>query len=483
MSYSVVLDGAAVTHTPGTLTFGSEFGSRSTASVKVKDKTNSIDYMALMGQEVQITDDSDSSIIFAGVLSDPTWNIILGTQTAVEWTLKFSDFSILADRVRVFEYFENATTPMTSDIVRYIITNYLAQFGVTAGTIEDGTIVSEVAYNGQTAGSALKELAKRDGYVWRIDKNKQLHYQSQTSVAAPWDVTEATKDYKSMSGSGSISDYVNKVYQKGPANGISDMRTESYVGDGVRRQFKLLYECYSNVSIKVNGVTKTVGIKGVSSGYDFYWKQGDDIIEQDAAGTPLTGSDTIAITYRGQVSMFVEIEDAEGIAARALAEGTSGIYEGMFEDASALYLDLNVQAAETNLRQRPYDKVDLTYITARAGLQAGMMQNIEVSLRSISKPFLITSVQAMEIGSFDRRLWYTVKCVSGERADDWIEWYQSIADKTDYSIRKSEIVSKCAKINATCVLSSVISVISRPQWIWGTDSTDSSLFDGGDAHW
>lgn len=479
--HTVTLNGSDVPYIPGSLDFDSEYGSETAVSLSLIDVTGTIDYQALMGTATEVKD-PEGATVFRGVLADTDWDLILGTD-AVAWKLKFSDFNSLADRVCVFDYYDNAHYPLTSDIVKAIITDYLAQFGVTEGTIEDGSTVSEVTYNGQKASKSLEELAKRDGYLWRIDDDRKLHYRSQSSVSAPWNITAASGKWRSMSGSASLADYFNRVYQRGPSSGISDSRTESQVGDGVRREFKLTYRAHSDVSVKVNGAAKTIGIKGVSSGYDFYWGQGSDIITQDDAGTLLTAGDTLAVTYRGQVSLSVQLEDSSEIAARAASEGTSGVYEALFEDSSALFLDLTVQAAETRLRQSPFDKCDLTYTTDEPGLRAGMVQSIEVPQRGIDDTFLIVSVSASELETPDGRVRYKVKCVLGERADDWMDYYRRISDLTDYSIRDNETVQICQKLAATVSMSSVCSVSSAPAWVWGTDASDSSEFDGGDAWW
>ena len=469
------------------MSIDSEVNARPGASVELVDSTGTVNYAALMGTAVTIVNDIDSSVAFAGVLSEYEWETVLGT-SAIAWSLSFAGYEAICDHVLIFDYYDDSTYTLTSDVVGAIITDYLAAYGISAGTIESGSSISEITYNGQSATEALNELAKRDGFIWFIDSDKKLNYMAQTSYTAPWNVTAAEGNYISLGGSGSLDNYANTIYQRGPENGISDIRTESQVGDSARREFKLTYAAHSDVSVKVGGVAKTLGIKGVDSGKDFYWNQGDDIIYQDEGGTLLTSGDTLAVTYRGQVSMFVKIEDKEEIAARAAAESTSGIYEALFEDSSAIYLDLNVSAAETHLRQMPFDRADLSYQTDKGGLRAGMLQHIVHTGRGVDDDFLIISISASEMTDHSSdtdnfNLRYTVSCVNGERADDWIEYWRRIAGVKDYSLRDNETVQICNKLAATVSMASVCSVSSAPQWYWGTDGDDSSLFDGGDAWW
>jgi len=481
MSHTLTINGTERAYTPGSLTIDSETGARNNASISLVDDTGLVDYAALMGTEVSIVNDDDSSVAFAGVLSGYEWSTILGTG-ALAWSLSFAGYEAICDHVLVFDYYDSGSYTLTSDVVEAIITDYLAAYGISAGTIESGSSISEITYNGQKASEALNELAKRDGFIWYIDSDKKLNYMAQTSYTAPWNVTAEQGSYITLSGSGSVDNYANTIYQRGPVNGISDLRTESQVGDGVRREFKLTYDAHSDVSVTVNGVAATLGIKGVDSGKDFYWNQGDDIIYQDEGGTLLTSGDTLAVTYRGQVSMFVKIEDKEEIAARAAAESTSGIYEALFEDSSAIYLDLNVSAAETHLRQMPFDRVDLSYQTDKGGLRAGMLQHITHINRGIDDDFLITSISASEMTDYtdteELSLRYTVQCVNGERADDWIEYWRRIAGVKDYSLRDNETVQICNKLAATVTMSSVCSVSSAPSMVW-----DTNKWDDGSAFW
>jgi hypothetical protein len=270
----------------------------------------------------------------------------------------------------------------------------------------------------------------------------------------------------------------NAVFFRGSSSGISDPRTESYPGDGVRQQFRVLYRCHSEVSVKVNNVTKTVGIKGIDSGKDWYWKDNDDIIEQDESGTVLGVGDTIAVTYRGIVSTNIQIEDSDDIAARALAEGTSGRYEALYDDSSVQDMGMALDKAEMLLRQSMFDKVDVVYETDVPGLRAGMIQTIQLTEEEVDATVLITSVRGQELNSDGYPFRYTVSGVSGEKREDWLDFYRKLAKTKTYELRDNEVVNKSIRLKETCVLSHAIGVITRPQWIWGT-----STWNGGDAWW
>ena len=86
--------------------------------------------------------------------------------------------------------------------------------------------------------------------------------------------------------------------------------------------------------ITVNGSAKTFGVYGVDTGRDFYYKPGGIWVEQDASGTPLVSTDTIAVTYsygplksnwcHGRQYYMKGIPDALGLRLYS-ANGSKGV--------------------------------------------------------------------------------------------------------------------------------------------------------------
>lgn len=435
-------------------------------------------YAPAKGTEIVLYDTVAEATAFGGVVFEVSRDVRAdGTRV---FDLVLVGYEAYADRRRAFGSLASTTS---GAVVAWLISTYLAEYGVTAGTIETGSEISEITYSGQSVSEALNELAKIDGYTWYIDVDKKLHYISRESYAAPFDLGETYFPVLSFKTVDSLDGYRNREWFRASENSISDIRTESQLGDGVRREFKLTYDAHSDVSVKVNGVTKTIGILGVSSGYDFYWNQGSDIITQDDAGTLLTTSDTLSVTYRGSYPLALMIEDTAAIATRAAAEGNSGIYEALDEDSSCQFLNMALDKSETFLRQNPWNKANITYTTDVPGLRAGMLQSISRADYGIDTTFLITSVEAEELPADGWPMRYTVSGVSGERADDWLDFYRQLSQRTKYNVRQDETIRLCLKLEAAVTCSSVCSVSAAPAWLWGTDGTDSSLFDGGDAWW
>lgn len=467
---------------PGSIVFDSQLGSRAKGGMLLLVPASDT-YRPVKGSEIRLFNPVTDETAFGGIVFESKRTVHFPSGDKF-FSLVLTDFNVLADRRRMFGKLAATTS---GAVVQWIIDNYLAEFGVTAGTIEAGTAIAEVRYNGQSPTEGLNELAKIDGYTWNIDAEKRLSYVSRESNAAPFDLSPSYCPVHSLETVDTLEGFRNRQFLRGSQNSITDSRTESIVGDGARREHKVRYKAASNVSVTVNGAAKTLGIRGLSSGKDFYWKEGEDLVTQDETATPLAASDTLAVTYRGYYPLMVRLDDTPSIAARAAAEGTSGLYEALEEDSSCQYLDLGLDKAETLIRQNAFDKIDFSYTTSVPGLRAGMVQRVQLPDLGIDATILITSVTAAELDLPDREggvMRYTVNGVSGEKADDWLEFYRQLAQRTKYEMREGEVITQCGKVEATCVLSMSASVIARPQAVFGeADGTGGSGFDEGDAFW
>jgi len=478
----VNVDGYTV---PGSTNFDSQLGSRAKGGMLLI-VPSSDSYRPVKGSEIRLFNPVTDETAFGGIVFEVKRTVHFPSGDKF-FSLVLTDYNVLADRRRMFG---KLTATTSGAVVQWIIDNYLAEFGVTAGTIEAGTAIAEVRYNGQSPTEGLNELAKIDGYTWDIDAQKRLSYVSRESNAAPFDLSPSYCPVHSLETVDTLEGFRNRQFLRGSQNSITDLRTESIVGDGARREHKVRYKMASDVAITLNGTPVTVGIRGLSSGKDFYWKESEDLITQDEAGTVLTASDTLAVTYRGYYPLFVQMDDPASIAERAAAEGTSGLYEALVEDSSCQYLDLALDKAETLVRQNAFDKVDVAYSTDVPGLRAGMVQTIDLPDYEVDATILITSVTASEMnvpnsdGTDELVLRYTVSGVSGEKADDWLEFYRQLSQRTKYQMREGEVVTLSGKIEATCLLSMSASMNARPQATFGeADGTGGSGFDEGDAFW
>lgn len=412
-------------------------GQRKTCQFTITDPSN--DYRPDEGDRVFITFDGD--IEYGGTIETIEASIISFTPPCAQINITVVDFTQLADRHLVTDVFE-APGQVAGDIVNAFLSEYLAVEGVTAGLIESGPTVAKITYNYMMLSTAMNELAAQTGMVWYIDANLKLNFHAQDSVPAPLDLTDNLAIFRNFKVQKSRSAYLNRQYVVGGV-GQTESRTESFVGDSLRKTFSLAFPvALVPTSITVNTVPKTIGIRGVDTGFDWYWNVNDNTITQDDNAAPLLLTDTLAITYIGLFPLLVVGENLGEITARAAVEGGSGVYEAVESDPTIDTIDLATQRVDGLLaryaQMMPMASYEIDYI----GLASGQVQNIDLTDEKVDDAFLITSMVTQYLNS--PGIWRTqIKCTSGQFLGSWVEFFRSLfADNGGLSIRENEQVNK-----------------------------------------
>jgi hypothetical protein len=165
-----------------------------------------------------------------------------------------------------------------------------------------------------------------------------------------------------------------------------------------------------------------VGIKGLDTGYDFYWSKGDAIITTDTA--PANGV-AIAVTYYGQYPAVILSVDNAAIAARAAIEGGGTGYVDEIEDETGVTnIEALWQTGNAKLTKYCQEAQKYTYQTETSGLYPGQYQHITDTLLGIDQDMLIESVS----GSRNSGTWvWDVVCIVGPALGSWARLFQSLA--------------------------------------------------------
>lgn len=331
----------------GSLSIQDTLGQRNTCqfSVRVDDGTGGAGNRLTVGELVQIIDKAGEDqipplvslnyMLFGGLVDRIDEYTRKGTTEVIQ-KITLVDYNSLLDRYLVAAVYTNETA---GDIVRDIFTDSLGNsastasdlaWGVTA--VEDGPVIRKAVFNYVTVAEAMLELQDITGYAFHVDYLLGVHFYDRVSnpvsVTFNGQTTEltVTRDRER---------YRNRQIVRAGMD-LTASRVESFKGDGTLEAFVLKYPAGTEPTIKVNAVTKTVGIRGLESGKDWYWNKGDPIITQDDAGTTLTSSDTLEVTYQGLYPVVISVDASPEILAQDAIEnwGGNGIYEHVRDDPS-----------------------------------------------------------------------------------------------------------------------------------------------------
>ena len=302
--------------------------------------------------------------------------------------------------------------------------------GIGQEAIADGPTLPDVIFNYATVAACADAVAQKAGnYWWQIDANKRLWFQPYAAIAAPWALTADGNNVVTDARNGTVKVkrqkpmYRNRQLIRIPSVN-TNTQTETRKGDGNTKAFTFGYPFAKVPTVTVNAVSKTVGIKGVDSGKDWYWNAGDATLTQDSAGTTLISTDTLQVVYVGQFPVIIISEDTAQITAQQTLEGggTSGKVEDMTEDTSLSTQDAAFAEAASLLAKYTQKAVTLQFQTQRAGLAPGQLLSVTIPQHGFSAASFL--IQSIHISDEDGQvIWYDVTAIQGPVNQTWVQFF------------------------------------------------------------
>ena len=351
------------------------------------------------------------------------------------------DYNQLADKKLMAASYSST---LAGNIVSAIITAALSDEGVTAGTIEDGPVISKAVYNYIKATDALDYLKNVTGLNWNINHNKQLNFFSNASNVSPWMLTDLVP-HENFKRTRTRDQYRNKQYLRAGTGktSVQTLEKPAPAPDGVSRNFVLRFPIAEKPVIYVNStavLSANIGVNGLDTGKDWYFSYGSNTVSQSGSAAVLTAGSTIETTYIGLYPIIAVIDEPAQISARqAIETGTSGIYESVVTEKSINENNQAIEYSEGLVLKYGVIPSIVTFDTEVPGLQAGQLLPIQKSLYGINSSFLIESVQisAADSGATN----YSVRCLDGSSLGGWEEWFKELLKgNREFVINENEVV-------------------------------------------
>lgn len=201
---------------------------------------------------------------------------------------------------------------------------------------------------------------------------------------------------------------------------------------------------------KYTGSSKTIGIRAIDTGKDWYWNKESNEITQDITGTKLLTTQILEAQYKGLFQIIIEDEQTSAIAERKSVEGGTGIYENVEVDASIDTSSLGEEKTNALLRKHGSIPERIIFTTTKDGFRSGQLVTATITKHNISGTYLIENVILKDFGASDETLQYQVTAASGESFGGWIKFYQMLLEKTqEFVIRDNEVLVKLRSISDT----------------------------------
>ena len=422
----VTISGQPAAYRAGTLSISGSLGTRTTASLQTVDHPPFTSVVEV-GQVVEIRDET-GSLIFAGTVDSVEEEIDASKRLRVK-RLACVDYTQIADRhlvAYVYQPDEEHPTVCAGDVIKDIVARFFIYGGVTedvdTSLVETGPAIEKFVFNYVPASQAFDDIAELAGYIWYIDYEKRLHFTPKDRNAAPFGLTETSRNWRNLKVSESRELYRNRqIVRAGTA--LTDPRIDTVVAaEADQKLFEVPFPVGTASAVTVNSVAKTLGVNGLHEGRDFYWSYGSNVLTAEIA--PGVGA-VIALTYQGMFQILVDERiDAEILARRAL-EGGTGVYEAIADDPAINMQPVAVQKALAYLRKHGVIPQTVRFETDCPGLRPGQLITIKFVSAGLNDYYLIESVNMRDLqGRINR---YQVSAVSGDALGGWLEWFSALA--------------------------------------------------------
>ncbi len=365
---------------PGTLRVEGELNARNTCAFALRDPIGTA--RPLVGQTVVVM--VDSIVRFAGTIDRYSEKNLSNraSATTVEYQLDCVDYNQLADRHLVAEAYDDFTM---KTIAQDIVTDHLAADGVTLdAAFPTGPIIDYIQFNYDSAAKAFDELSEITGYFWDIGYDKVLRFLDRTTMTAPASLTQSAGiDLAySLESTRTREQYRNEQLLRGGMTRTQTVQVEEQKGDGATQSFLVALPIASVPTVKVNGVAKTVGIRQVETGKDWYWQESSDSITQEFSATKLTSSDTLRVEYTGYFPLLTIHREGGAVADRQTVEGGSGLYQQLEHDEGITQSSFARDRAAGLIRRFGVINTELRFASRVAGWQAGQLLSVARRIRA-----------------------------------------------------------------------------------------------------
>ena len=435
----VTIGGTSRAFEQETLAFDLSMNGRDTLAVTLRAKTG--DFEPIEGQALVLEDNGVAQ--FGGIIQRVS-DLQEGESDFLIFEVEAEDYAGICDRHLVAKVYEDQTLQA---IVQDIVDTFLPGESITYAGVETGPTIEKAVFNYGTATQAFNDLAELSGMAWWIDASKDLQFRARDSITGTA-ITDT--NYVTLSRTKAREDYRNRQYLRAGTD-LTAALPEILAGDGQRQVFTVSLPVGKTPTVETNiasagYVSKTVGLREIDTGKDFYWNKGKTEISQDSGGALLTAADLIRVTYQGQFPIIVQADDDAAIAVRAALEGGTGIHEAREDRPDIDDIDLAIATAEALLDR--HGAVGCTYQveTLVAGYKPGQLVGITNARRGLTgETFLISSVRGTDWLGQDQRsaskLRYSLTLLEGDPIIGWRDFYRKLlASRQAFVVRDNEVL-------------------------------------------
>lgn len=324
----------------------------------------------------------DGSTIFGGQIITVAEEI--ENNNLEVFTVQSKDYSFDMDRFLVTKTYENETV---TDIVTDIATTVLPA-GYTVTNVNVPTNIAYISFNYEYPTKCFQQLAELTTSEWYVDGAKNIYFKPKTATNAPFGLTDTGSKYyfNSLKIYTDIKNLRNTIYVRGGTYKGATL-TELQVADGDARVYTQGFR-YSDYTIKVDGVTQTVGLDNLDNpaSFDCLYNFQEKAVKWREDNKPAL-NDVVEVTGLPHIPVLIKKSDTA-------SQNTNGIFEFKIIDKTINSRQGARERANAELQSWAESIKEGEFATKEVGLDVGQIINVQSTIRSINTDFVITRISS-----------------------------------------------------------------------------------------
>lgn len=342
-------------------------------------RANSSGYKPTLEDEIEIIE--DGTTIFGGLIIEMSEEI----EAFLEYTYCVAkDYSFDMDRNLVVRVYQNESV---ENIIIDMVNNIFPA-GYTTTNVVCPTIINYIAFNYEYPSKCLQQLAQLANCDWYVDNSKNLFFFTQGSNASPFNLTDINGKYvyNSLVINKNITNIRNSITVRGGVYAGNSF-TEHKTADGIQLTFTQAY-AYTNIVVKVGGVTKTVGVDNVDDPalFDCLYNFTEKAVKFKTATIPSIGAD-VSVTGNPSLPVITKLTDMSSTAQY-------GVFEFKIVDKTLNSKEAARDRARAEISAWAEQINDGNFDTRETGLATGQKIHIDSTNRGINQDYIISRIES-----------------------------------------------------------------------------------------
>ena len=340
-------------------------------------RPDSSGYKPVLNDTVELIE--DGTTLFGG--------IVVSTEESVEKKKEVvriiaKDYSFDMDKRLVVQVYENMTV---ADIIEDIKDTVLPSGYDTANVVCDVEI-KYIAFNYELPSKCFQQLAQIVDYDWYVNEDKEIFFFLKGSQTAPFELTDTNGNYiyDSLEISNDIKNIRNSIIVRGGTY-EGNTYSEDIEADGDQTTFTFAYK-YSNASLMVAGVSKTLGIDFLDdpTSFDALYNFQEKAVKFPSGSKPTAGQ-IVKLTGNPHIPVVTKLTNSASVALY-------GEFQYKIVDKSIGSKEAARDRARAEIAAWAESVNEGSFATYTAGLKVGQKIHIQSTNRSIDNYYIISRI-------------------------------------------------------------------------------------------